>query len=315
MAFAQTQTRRSQANQNVNRLLQYMMEKKLLEQRQAGSMQYLTEQQKGWQGLEQKRTENDMKLAWDQYIMKISQDPTIQRLQSQIFMKKHRGEDATVEEDQLNRAVYDITVAAVGAVKGQPKSAELMKALPHLSDATTRTLLGEAGATYRQEEHMRRVEEPNVGLRRREVTATEAGQSKEYYRNISAKTKGVLSYLNGLKAEGGGLDLSKLLTSGEIASTEKLMGGALGQQTVGNLMAKISGLDTKAMRGQLTPEEEAFIDNAYDIFGYKTGIEDSIQKLKGYILEEAAKRNLQITPEDAERMARERLSGRGIQPQ
>ena len=207
MAFGQTQSRSQQFNQNIDKLLQYLMQTNLIEKRQAGSMEYLTEQQRGWQDLQKTQAKDSRSLLMDKYIMELSRDETVRRLQATIFWKEHNGQDATAEKEQLRQAAYDLTTAGAGALKGR-FGPEMMKAIPNLTDEAFRILVGQAGASARQGEHIERVDEPSRKLREREVELEKSGQEirrgelehKRAAENIPERTTELIRFVRDIES-------------------------------------------------------------------------------------------------------------------
>lgn len=87
------------------------------------------------------------------------------------------------------------------------------------------------------------------------------GKTTDYYKVMHTKITNVQRYLTSMK---------EFIESGADTSTilidwKKLMGGPATPQLLGQALSRLSKYDTKAMKVSLGPEEEAWLDRAWDI--------------------------------------------------
>jgi len=85
---------------------------------------------------------------------------------------------------------------------------EMMKAIPNLTDEAFRILVGQAGASARQGEHIERVDEPSRKLREREVELEKSGQEirrgelehKRAAENIPERTTELIRFVRDIES-------------------------------------------------------------------------------------------------------------------
>lgn len=120
------------------------------------------------------------------------------------------------------------------------------------------------------------VRQGELGVRQREVSLKEKDQTSggakrgEYYNIWHDKIEGAKQYLSSKASELGadGDELTGDMKS-DIARLIASKGNETTPQILGKVLTKLNQYDTKASKGMLTPEEEAWIDRAYDIMGVK----------------------------------------------
>ena len=294
MAFGDT--RNAAFNRNIQRLLEYFLDQKLMKQQYGMMGEMETQRQRGYQALETQR----------QYGEKIAREEKYRSTMDEIFARAKASvadqPGYTYYESMFNLA--DQQGDDAGKRKASEKLSEIMgpaikfyfkqQTGKEFTEKDIKAGLRAGGLTTVEKgiPERRMVSQFKEELPVRKMTAeTQAGQleqrkkefkveqgvggkaDQDYYRNIRAKVDGVLSYLQKLKP--GGADLESVLSEDELTSTQALVGGAINPDNLGKLMSELSALGTQAMRRTLTPEEEAKIDNAYDIFGYKASLEQA----------------------------------------
>lgn len=167
-----------------------------------------------------------MKEAWD---YQISRDPVTQRYQSEIFIKKRKGENTTGLETELEGK---LTTDAQGLMKlfaGKLDPAS-MKTIATFPDETMRSLLGDYAGITKQKEMIEKVHEPGLQLQ-----AIGVGQ-----REKEIGLKGAELGLRGKEQEGKLSDQEKATIS-LIGDTKKfLIGEGVKPSEAGQLMREIA---------------------------------------------------------------------------
>jgi hypothetical protein len=206
---------------------------------------------------------------------------------------KNSGYDAEIRAAQLAQAAGDaagyrahmdkafeianpVVTAGINALAGKVNPEDLMAGLRGLGQAGYEKLMTEAGqagraATGAGLEEKRQgidvqklgLEKAKLGLEKEKFVAeggTTSGKTTDYYKAMHSKIGGVQKYLASMKeyVESGG-DVSTSV------DWEKLLAGPTTPKLLGQALSKLSSYDTKAMKKPLTPEEEAWIDRAWDI--------------------------------------------------
>jgi len=128
----------------INRNLEFLMN--LL-----GQKSIIKERMKGYEKLESQQHINMLERAKKNWLLQISQDPSINRIMSQMFIDRKEGKPTKELETELKNAV-DSTVGLIASVSSGREPTEEMwqKGLSNISDMTLRELLQQSGMTARQ---------------------------------------------------------------------------------------------------------------------------------------------------------------------
>src|SRR4030042_3715324 len=205
--MALAQSRNAQVNQFTEMLLQYLMQKNLIGERQRGEMDYLGEQMKGYQDVENLRSGNKMMGLEQEFINKTAALPEMESLRTQIRQKKMMGGDTALLERELeieSGKSVDFILNMLAGEKPLPESVQ--NAVKSFKSNTLQQLLatgskvseGKAERVLKQE-RMENVEIPQTKAKERQVAVAEGnlGLKKEaggdYGKLISTKTSAILS--------------------------------------------------------------------------------------------------------------------------
>ncbi len=258
----------AQINRFTETLLQYLMEQNLMKQRQKGQMQYLNRQQEGYETLESQRYGNDFNLLIEKYNQELDKMPGFERLSAEIQLGIRSGSDVSKLIKKREEMAQDYTETALaGLMPGQQidpaKLKTIVQMLPQV--ATTQflnNLYNITGGRERIALEEKKLEAGETKLREYQIPSLEArkaGKAKgtgadPYAKFWQGKVSDVRSYL------------TKLIGSNDPLAQEE--GGV---NIISSYLAAISEIETRASKGQLSREEEAFVDNAYKTIGQGLG--------------------------------------------
>ena len=175
MAFGQT--RNQQLNQNIQRLLDYFLDQKLMKQRYGMMEEAETQRQAGYMGLEAEEHKNKILEATQKYTYDLSRDPEIDREKSLIFTMRRQGRDTKGLENELENLISTRHVpglkASIELAQGKPLSDDQLREFSHLAHDTKNIALNEYGPAARQKEEIEKVEKPGLALREKEFGVAE----------------------------------------------------------------------------------------------------------------------------------------------
>ena len=132
----------------INKNLKFLMD--LL-----GQERILGKRMKGYEKLETQQHENMLTRARDKFNLQIAQDPTVNRIMSQINLDKIEGKTTKDLENELKVAVDDIVGLVHSTSTGQAPTEEMWRtALGKVSDMSFRELLAQTATGARQEKEL-----------------------------------------------------------------------------------------------------------------------------------------------------------------
>ena len=273
MAYGQSAN--AQTNQNVEQMLQWLMEKNLMRGRQSGQMDYLNKSSQANMDLEATRTGNDFALQSDKYFKELSMLPEVQRIDAEIFTRQRDNQDVTDLLLKKKQIAEDRTRAYISSLTGKipennPQFERAVAAMgedfAQFNQEAGRNIRSVADAATSKEDQ--RIREKAIAVDQQQANTAagnlaaknKPGPGSDYYKPINDKISSAKSFL------------VKILTGEQSMKGE---GEIPTPAQITNLITRLNKLDTKAMTGQLTPQEMAEVDNAYNIYGMKaTGAKD-----------------------------------------
>jgi len=273
-------------SENLQRFLAFLMQQNLMQQRQKADVSLLEKRQQGNIGFLEQQMENQREAEelrretaagneWNEWIGSVSQLPPIQNLQAIIQRKRMSGVDTTEDEKRLTSAIAEYAGPVYKTVTGEAGPESIGKILT-LSDATTRTLLGQMGSSRRAtqaaglEESGQEIRKEELGVDKRiagvregELGLEELKESKKIPANVSEQAKMVtaaMTYLRGEGVEPVGVSVSGFLGG---SAGKKL--DPLSAENRGKALYTLGKLQYKLTNGQaLNPTEAEFVARVYD---------------------------------------------------
>jgi hypothetical protein len=219
----------------------------------------------------------DFNLAIQKGIISAINDPALDGLRRQAQLYDMAGDTERAKQAKeafASKVPGYINAAYVANTGKRPLSeAEIMDALMATDTDSLMTLIKEGGVNRRFEQELPIQKQQaatsagNLALGQKQFEAeqgpggtTATTKATDYYKNMHTKIGSVQRYLASMKdyVESGG-DISQEV------DWEKLLAGPTTPKLLGQALSKLSTYDTKAMKRPLTPEEEAWIDRAWDI--------------------------------------------------
>jgi len=205
-------------NEMMKGLTEFLLQQKLMNQRQRGSMDLLEKQQQGSMGIVQEQNkgyrENEL-LRHENIIKTMSQDladkitlmPVGQRLQVQAHIAKSKGEDPTPYIDELRGLVTNEISGAQGLLGGasvKDLSPEEQSALSYLEEATIKTILGDLGAQATLQKRADEITKPTLAAQDRQTDVRKYGTDVEGYKAETDRMKLIEEIKAGPGATKGG---------------------------------------------------------------------------------------------------------------
>ncbi len=278
-------------NDSLRRLASFFMQNKLSEMSNQRYMDTLSEQDRL---IRERSAESDVRArGLKQYESKINIDEYIKK----AFIDTAKSNDAfdyNVRAAQVAREsgdeakakalygkAYELAIpnltAKMNALKGKANEQDFLATMEAFGEDGVEKLMSESGQSARAatsaglEKSRQGIDVQKLGLEKakfgleKEKFVAEAGpggggKTTDYYKAMHSKIVGVQKYLASMKeyVESGG-DVSTSV------DWEKLLAGPTTPKLLGQALSKLSSYDTKSMKKSLTPEEEAWIDRAWDI--------------------------------------------------
>jgi len=265
-----SQSRNAQINQFTEQLLRYLLEGKLLEQRQSGQMEYLTKRIQGSLDLENLKKSGDYELLLEKFKNEVSQLPEVRRYDALFAQAEMAGdaEKAKMYAEKRKEAAKKWAKAGLKSILGVEESDLdlLSDAFEAIGEEAGRELYEQA-ATMKRAKMTKETLEAQLAQQKRKLEEVDIPRTKVQEQKLALEKENVSDYQKIIHERA-----NRIITF--LQDTLKGQNDLLDQSGVSpsdltKLMARISYLEREAQKRKLTPEEEAEIDSAYDIFTLK----------------------------------------------
>lgn len=276
----------------MNQLMQLMGYDWLSKQRHKRSLDYLQEQRRGMEEYQTRGAElteagrvaehgRMTERSLQKFLQDIAKKPEIERL---LSLSQYIETQPGVDPKQLRQLRQTIGFKAKEYARAS--SALLSENIAEIPNE----LLGNAVIEAGTEEFGRiaragvtaRTAEVRLGLSKEQLEFQKTREARlrkekpgkeqeEYYKFVNDKVKAVTSYLKGLKEVAGAYKGAISIEETDIPEAEKaglsglLKGGILSRENLSRLLRDINHLSTIARTKTLTPDQQDFLDRAWDI--------------------------------------------------
>lgn len=225
MAMQRGQGRWGSFNENIEKLLQYLMQMNLMQKRHGFEMTQIGERQAGYERLESQRAKSQVDEIMLRFSNEIAKLPEIDNLVVRLRKAKTEGQDTTALEKQLEQSSMNLAEFYLGRATGKRATMpEVQNALRYIGSAAVQKLVPEL-ALEREKIGVRREEiglgREALGVRREElgVRVMEAmGETKKekvkFWKDFIQENINYLE-MQGVKRTDVGSDIMALFRSGK----------------------------------------------------------------------------------------------------
>lgn len=169
-------------NENIEKLLQYLMQMNLMQKRHGFEMTQIGERERGYRGLEESRYKNQYNLLMQKLTNEVSQLPRMDYWRQRIQQAELAGEDTSTLKSEAHKEIQDIVGTMYETASGQKITMpNLQKSIGFISEGLLEKIIVQGATTERAREE-RKLGREALGVRREElgIRAMEAlGETKK----------------------------------------------------------------------------------------------------------------------------------------
>lgn len=293
----------AQANKNMELMFRWLSQLGIMKKQEAMQSRLIGERMTGYSQLEEERHTNRMAQINETLMNQLARDPAVERITGLIFKKRVKGDpvpDSLLQE--LRKTVKERSMLAHYTHTGRNIPPEEEYVFDNISEQAVVNFAGQGAATARAKIAQETAREAlivrgyeadtgriqaitssqRLGLDRLKTTLQQTKTKDEYYKLIhSNKIAPLQSFLNRYIGKEKALanilndpmtsELGQMLSMAIFAKDSK--DAPITEQNLLQLKKQVDLLDTKALKGQLTGDELAWLSDAYDLFMQQTYLE------------------------------------------